>query len=470
MMVDTVVVGAGIAGLMTARELAREGKRVQVLEARETVGGRLRTLEGIDMGAAWSWSSDSRLRSLAKELGIATVPQPAMGDAAIDADGYGYGSHRFPDEGAAGPGAVRFRGGLQSLVEKLAKTLPEETIETNVQVKGIKVEKNLIDGVVITTKDNKEYRAKSAVVTVPPRVAIASLQFEPALPDRKVMAMAATRTWMGDAMKVGLVYDTPWWRDFGYSGSVMSNKGPLSQIWDNSDDEENHYALAGFAFGEIAESLDNVDDDRVQVLVHRQLQRAMKAVKTIPSAKKVVRTSWSKEPLTHVEALPTHDDVRNYGNPKLRAAHERALFFGGTETHPEHGHVEGAVSSGLLAANDVLAFLETRETEIAKYLEQLEIEKHKTPEAPIICERHMNCLAADNARISYDNAKNWEWKATDIGAVYDENGNRVADGPSTPWWETDDLSPTKPNDDNDDESNPPPPSASEDVPVPATSS
>ena len=36
-----VVVGAGAAGLMAARELARAGRRVTVLEARDRLGGRI---------------------------------------------------------------------------------------------------------------------------------------------------------------------------------------------------------------------------------------------------------------------------------------------------------------------------------------------------------------------------------------------------------------------------------------------
>lgn len=54
---DTIVVGAGVAGLTAARLLARAGRRVVVLEARDRVGGRISTDRryGLttDMGASW---------------------------------------------------------------------------------------------------------------------------------------------------------------------------------------------------------------------------------------------------------------------------------------------------------------------------------------------------------------------------------------------------------------------------------
>ena len=45
-----LVIGAGAAGLMTARELARAGKQVTVLEARDRCGGRIWPLPAAEFG------------------------------------------------------------------------------------------------------------------------------------------------------------------------------------------------------------------------------------------------------------------------------------------------------------------------------------------------------------------------------------------------------------------------------------
>ena len=60
--VDTLVIGAGIAGLTAAGILNRAGKRVTVLEARNRVGGRVHTARDqhvTDLGASWIHGIDT---------------------------------------------------------------------------------------------------------------------------------------------------------------------------------------------------------------------------------------------------------------------------------------------------------------------------------------------------------------------------------------------------------------------------
>ncbi|HXO14054.1 MAG TPA: FAD-dependent oxidoreductase, partial [Mycobacterium sp.] len=75
---DVVVVGAGFAGLATARELTRLGHNVLVLEGRDRVGGRSYTghVAGIpvDMGGTFVGPTQDAVLALADELGIPTVP------------------------------------------------------------------------------------------------------------------------------------------------------------------------------------------------------------------------------------------------------------------------------------------------------------------------------------------------------------------------------------------------------------
>ena len=78
---EVVVVGAGAAGLMAGRELARGGKRVALLEARDRCGGRVETLPAAEWGYAaeagpeFVHGAASHTRSLMREARLSLAPR-----------------------------------------------------------------------------------------------------------------------------------------------------------------------------------------------------------------------------------------------------------------------------------------------------------------------------------------------------------------------------------------------------------
>ncbi len=93
---QTIVVGAGVAGLAAAATLAEAGRRVAVVEARDRVGGRIYTLPAalpgnlpVELGAEF-------VHGLPEEL-IALVDQAALARFELDGE-----SRRFHVEGGIG--------------------------------------------------------------------------------------------------------------------------------------------------------------------------------------------------------------------------------------------------------------------------------------------------------------------------------------------------------------------------------
>lgn len=76
---DVAIVGAGLAGLVAARQLAAAGARPLVVEARDRVGGRLLNEEigdgkVVEVGGQWIGPTQDRLAALAAELEVGTFP------------------------------------------------------------------------------------------------------------------------------------------------------------------------------------------------------------------------------------------------------------------------------------------------------------------------------------------------------------------------------------------------------------
>ena len=91
---DVTVIGAGIAGLFAANQMATQGYKVCLIEAHPNVGGRIKTIYSkgsgpkIPMFDAGAWripSAHHRMLSLMQSLGLELIEVPSESDRAIKA-------------------------------------------------------------------------------------------------------------------------------------------------------------------------------------------------------------------------------------------------------------------------------------------------------------------------------------------------------------------------------------------------
>ena len=78
---DVAIIGAGLCGLALARQLTACGLAVQVIEARDHPGGRVRTEhrvttgQAVNLGPAWFWrETEPRMAALLAELVLTSRP------------------------------------------------------------------------------------------------------------------------------------------------------------------------------------------------------------------------------------------------------------------------------------------------------------------------------------------------------------------------------------------------------------
>jgi monoamine oxidase len=150
-----------------------------------------------------------------------------------------------------GAQADRFDGGMQLVAERVAAELGDR-VRLSAPVRRIVQDA----GGVTVEADAATVKAERCVVTAPPALA-GRIDYQPAMPPLR--DHLTTRAPMGSVIKVHAIYETPWWRDEGLSGRVVSDRGPIKVIFDNSPPEGKPGMLMGFIEGGDGRRLSSID-------------------------------------------------------------------------------------------------------------------------------------------------------------------------------------------------------------------
>jgi monoamine oxidase len=98
--------------------------------------------------------------------------------------------------------------------------------------------------------NNYWLRMINSTTSLPVRSALENITLVPKLATPRQAELQAVATWMAGHSKVVVEYENAFWRDCGFSGDVISQIGPLSEVHDASSNikhsEPQAFALFGF--------------------------------------------------------------------------------------------------------------------------------------------------------------------------------------------------------------------------------
>ena len=354
-----MVIGAGLAGLHAARLLHAAGVDFEVIEARDRLGGRILTVDatakpasdGFDLGPSWFWPRmQPAAASLVAELGLPTFFQNDVGDVVFERMSRET-VYRYPALDRE-PQSVRLVGGTAALVRALAAELPEDRLSLGTRVAAMTLTDDAIRLALVAPDGSaSEIAADQVIAALPPRLLEATIAFAPGLDPAAAAQWRDTPTWMAPHAKVFAVYDRPFWREAGFSGTAQSMVGPLVEIHDATT-ASGQPALFGFP-GLSPEQRRAVGDEALIRATLAQFARLFGAEAEQPRA--TLCKDWASDPLTATPADWISAGHAAGTGPHADSAWGRRLVLGGSESSPtEPGYLAGAIEASRLAAAEVI--------------------------------------------------------------------------------------------------------------------
>jgi monoamine oxidase len=241
----------------------------------------------------------------------------------------------------------RFVGGSQLLSLRMAEALGPERIVLSATVRAVEQD---AAGVTVRADGATAVRARHAIVAIPVPLT-ARIAWTPALPHAR--DALTQRLAMGSVVKCMAIYDEPFWRADGLSGTATDADGPVKVMFDNSPPSGRPGVLLAFFEGRAAQDAMRATRDQRRAQVTRQLAALFGPRAAKPE--RYVDQAWGQEELSRgcYGAYLPPGGWTGFG-AALRAPVGRVHWAGAETATAWNGYMDGAVASGERAATAIL--------------------------------------------------------------------------------------------------------------------
>ncbi|MFV0372621.1 flavin monoamine oxidase family protein [Microbacterium sp.] len=240
----------------------------------------------------------------------------------------------------------RVVGGLQQVPLRLAERLGDDVL-LNQAVRSVEWGDA---GVTVRTGDGLTVRAGQLVLALAP-VLYPRIEFSPPLP--RLQQQMHQHLSMGFVIKVHAVYDRPFWREQGLSGTAFSPYELSHEAYDNTNHGDERGTLVGFVS-------DRPADDVFRISADQRKERILESLSHYygPEAKNPIvyyESDWGAEEWTRGAYAASFDlgGLSRYGDD-LRAAVGPIRFACSDMAGAGYQHVDGAIRMGHLVAEQIV--------------------------------------------------------------------------------------------------------------------
>ncbi|HXH34789.1 MAG TPA: NAD(P)/FAD-dependent oxidoreductase [Plantibacter sp.] len=231
----------------------------------------------------------------------------------------------------------RVVGGLQQVPIKLAEALGDD-VHLSSPVRRLEWS----DAGVSAEADGVTVNARYAIVAVPPNL-YTRIDFQPPLP--RLSHQMHQHMSLGLVIKVHAVYETPFWREDGLSGTSFSPYEIVHEAYDNTNHEDPRGTLVGFISDERADEVFklSVEERRERILTslsHYYGEQALSPVVYYES-------DWGSEEWTRGAYAASFDlgGLSRYG--AMQSTPVGPLYWSTSDLAAEgYQHVDGAIRKG----------------------------------------------------------------------------------------------------------------------------